>query len=137
MTLPLQRGSVSMTQLLVGSMMILGLLASVNWLQGRFNSSDKRKAVRMVSDYKSKSGIPLTDALLRAHPRQSKEDILFSSEIRQSCLGYVRVEAKVPGEENQKAVSYFFDVDLNGPSVHPTDPVTVKILKSLSSTVSL
>lgn len=136
MTLPEQRGSVGFLQLLVGSMMILGLLASVSWLQGRFNSSDHRKAIKLVSNYKPKSGVALTDALLHKHPHLSKEDISWSSEIKQSCLGYVRVEANMPGKEPQNVTSYAFDVDLNGPSVHPTNPETVEILESLSSTTT-
>lgn len=116
--------------------MILGLLASVSWLQGRFNSSDHRKAVKLVSNYKPKSGTALTDALLQKHPHLAKEDISWSSEIKQSCLGYVRVEANMPSKDKKGATSYAFDVDLTGPSVHPTDPETLQILQSLSSTTT-
>ena len=116
--------------------MVLGLFASVGWLQGRFNSSDHRKAIKLVSNYKAPQGRSLTEALLSKHPYLSKEDISWSSEIKQSCLGHVRVEATMPGQGKQVATAYAFDVDLTGPSVHPTDPVTVNILQSLSSTVA-
>jgi len=136
MTLPTERGSVSFSKLIVASLMILALFATMNWLQGRFAASDHRKAIALVSSYKPKSGIALSDAILKMHPGIKKEDISWSSEIRQSCLGYVRVQAVIPTSSNHKTQSYAFDVNLNAPSVHPTDEVTINILKSLSSTVS-
>ena len=140
MSLPEKRGSVSFVQLLVGSMMILGMYASMDWLQGRFASSDHKKAIRLVSTYKPENGKALVDAIVELHPYCSKADISWSSEITQSCLGYVRVHANIPQKESNPPSSYSFDVNLNGPSVHPSDPKTVAILKSLtvveSSTVT-
>lgn len=136
MSLPDNRSSLSASKLFVATFMILGLLATVNWLQGRFNSSDHRKAVKLVSNYKARSGTALVDALLRKHPGLKKEDISWSSEIRQSCLGHVRVQATIPKSTGERAHSYAFDINLNGSIVHPTDPVTVAILKSLSSSIA-
>ncbi|MEE2901323.1 MAG: hypothetical protein VYC39_03300 [Myxococcota bacterium] len=126
----------SFLQLLVGSMMILGMYASMDWLQGRFASSDHKKAIRLVSTYKPENGQALVDALIKLHPHVEKADISWSSEIKQSCLGYVRVHANLPEKASKPAVSYSFDVNLNGPSVHPSDPKTVNILKSLTQVKS-
>jgi len=135
-TLPKKRGSVSFLQLLIGSMMILGMYASMDWLQGRFTSSDHKKAIRLVSTYKPENGKALVDAIIELHPHVGKTDISWSSEIKQSCLGYVRVHANLPEKASKSAVSYSFDVNLNGPSVHPSDSKTVEILKSLTQVKS-
>ena len=67
------------------------------------------------------------------HPGTTAEQISWSSQITQSCLGHVRVSARVPVPEGDSAI-YRFDVNLTGPSVHPTDETTVQILVSLTST---
>ena len=128
-----QSGGTTTSKLVVASIMVLLLMAILTWLQGRFDSSDHDKATDLVMSYRPKGGQSITEALLARHPKTTADQISWSSQITQSCLGHVRVSARVPVTGGDSAI-YRFDVNLTGPSVHPTDETTVGILMSLSST---
>jgi hypothetical protein len=133
-----RRGAVDVPRLAVATVMVMLLLAVMSWLQGRFDHSDHEKATELVKLYRPPAGgVGLTEAILARHPGVRAGDLSYSSEIRQSCLGHVRVSIYVPRREGRASDSYAFDVALTGPSVHPTDERTVGILMSLSSTTAV
>ncbi len=129
------RKGLDLWRLLLAASLIGVLFATLTWLQGRFDTSDHEKATTLVRDYRAvPDGPTITDAILALHPGVENFDISWSSEIVSSCYGFVRVSAHVPQKKDWPAATYAFDVDLTGPSIHPTDPTTIDILKSLTST---
>jgi hypothetical protein len=120
--------SIDAWRLLIGTALIGALFVTLSWLQGRFDTADHEKATALVRDYRAKpNGPTITEAILARQPDKNDHDISWSSEIVSSCQGYVRVSAYLPPN------TYAFDVDLTGPSIHPTDPTTVEILRSLDA----
>jgi hypothetical protein len=119
-------------RLLLAAALIGVLFLTLSWLQGRFDTSDHDKATKMVREYRAiPNGRTISDAIEARHPTAKDYDISWTSEIVSSCRGYVRVSAYVP-----PSTTYAFDVDLTGPSIHPTDPTTIEILKSLTATTA-
>jgi hypothetical protein len=132
-----QRGAIELPKLLLGGLMIIALLLALTWLEGRFDSSDHRKATTLVMTYKaSPTGPTIPQAIVRRHPGLKEDDLSWSSEITSSCMGTVRVLAYVPKKANAPSTTYAFDVRLTDPSIHPTDPTTVEILKSLTTSTT-
>ena len=120
--------SIDAWRLVVGVALVGVLFATLSWLQNRFDTSDHEKATVMVREYRAKpDGPTITQAILARHPGKQEHDISWSSEIMSSCQGYVKVSAYLPPN------TYAFDVDLTGPSIHPTDPTTIEILRSLDA----
>lgn len=118
----------------IAVMMVCVLFLALNWLQSRFNSADHKKATQIVQEYRTApKGPTISEQLLARHPGRQAHHILWSSELMNSCLGYVRVTAKIMDKGAQPAQIYAFDVDLMGPSIHPTDKRTIEVLKSLES----
>jgi hypothetical protein len=115
-------------RLLVASALIGVLFATMSWLQGRFDTADHEKATSLVREYRAKTEGPTIEAaILARHPEAKDFDLSWSSEIVSSCRGYVRVSGYV----SKAKVTYAFDVDLTGPSIHPTDPTTIEVLRAL------
>jgi hypothetical protein len=123
--------SIDTWRLLVGGALVGVLVVTLSWLQNRFDSSDHEKATRMVREYRAvPKGPTITDAIVARHPGKHDYDISWNSEIVSSCQGYVRVSGYLP------PATYAFDVDLTGPSIHPTDPTTIDILRALTATAA-
>ena len=128
----MQLKSVDLWRLLLAAALIGVLFATLNWLQGRFDSSDHEKATTLVKDYRAvEDGLSIEEAILSRHTGVKRHHLSWSSEIISSCLGHVRVSALIPKQTKLPATTYSFDVDLTGPSIHPTDPKTIEILKAL------
>lgn len=126
-----------MYRVVVAVVMLGVLVATMSWLQSRFDSSDHDKAIELVKDYKPhEGGRTLVEALLARHPGRKRHDISWRSEIMSSCLGHVRVTARLPERGDAPEVTYAFDVDLTAPSIHPTDETTIEVLKSLTTATS-
>ncbi len=132
------RGAVDTYRVLVAVVMLGVLVATMSWLQSRFDSSDHDKAIELVKDYKPHDGgqRTLVEALLLRHPGRKRHEISWRSQIMSSCLGHVRVTARFPKHGDEAEVTYAFDVDLTGPSIHPTDETTIEVLKSLTTATS-
>lgn len=119
------------SRLFTGAIMIGLLFVTMNWLQSRFDTSDHDKAVTIVKAYRAQTGRKLVDALLEAHDGVDRAEISWSSEITSGCFGHVRVHAFIPAK-SAPAATYSFDVNLSGPSLHPTDEVTVGVMRQLN-----
>ncbi|MCK6544380.1 hypothetical protein L6R52_00790 [Myxococcota bacterium] len=135
------RGAFDPIKTLIAVVMIGVLVGTLTWLQGRYDESDHRKAVELVTTYRAQpapgaapiAGAPTIPQLIRAqHPWIEEKDIAWSSAIKNAMMGDVRVTAYVPRRGDRPEATYEFDVRLTGPSIHPTDPRTVDIMKALS-----
>jgi hypothetical protein len=128
-------GAIEFPRLIIAIILIAGLVMTLSWLQGRYDASDHRKAIELVKSYRAIPNGPTIPELVEARHRDAKPyDISWSSEITSGCLGIVRVSAYVPKTNERAATTYAFDVRLTDPSIHPTDPTTIEILKSLTTT---
>ena len=131
------RGGLDLSRLMIGALLIGLLVVTLSWLQGRFDDSDHRKATELVTQYRPREGgLSIAQALRARHPGLEPDAITWSSEITSGCLGHVRVYALVRQPSGKPSETYAFDVDLAGPSVHPTDPKTIAILQSLTATTT-
>jgi hypothetical protein len=126
-----------MTRLIIAIVMVFILVSVLSWLQGRYDDSDHRKSQDIVRRYRAiPNGPSIPEAILARHPGVREHDLSWSSEITSGCLGHVRVYAYIPKKDSRPAKTYAFDVKLTAPSIHPTDPETVEILKSLTIATS-
>jgi hypothetical protein len=129
------KAGIETPRIIFGALMILALVLALKWLQDRFDSSDHRKATEIVRSYRAApSGPTIPQAIMARSPGVKEHEISWSSEITSGCMGTVRVSAFVPKSAERPARTYAFDVRLTDPSIHPTDPETVEILKSLTRT---
>ncbi len=126
-----------MYRVVIATLMLGVLVATMSWLQSRFDSSDHEKATKMVRAYKPQGGTKnVTEAILERHPSRKAHDISWRSEIKSSCLGHVRVSAYLPEKAPDPSITYAFDIDLTGPSIHPTDKKTIEIIRALEAATS-
>lgn len=129
--------STDVWRLLLAAAMFGVLFAVLNWLQGRFDSADHEKATKIVREYRAnEAGPTIQEVILSRHPDVKRFELSWSSEIVSSCYGFVRVSAYVPKKKDRPPVTYSFDVDLTDPSIHPTDPKTIEILKALEESTT-
>ena len=127
------RPAFDLYRLVILVLLLGGLFATTNWLQGRFDESDHTKSLQLVRNYRVGDGPSIEDVIAKNHSTTSSQQITWSTEIVSGCRGHVRVVATI--SERGKRSDYAFDVNMNGPSIHPTDPETVKLLKALSEPV--
>jgi hypothetical protein len=110
-----------MKSLLVGSATLLAL-ASMLWLQTKFDGADRKAAVGVVQSYRAKGGWTIPEILDAKHPGHPA---VWSVQTDSSCMQRERVSADVDG------VRYEFMVDINGPSIHPGNRESETILLEL------
>jgi hypothetical protein len=107
----------------------LAASASVIYLQRRFDAADVRNGVEIARTYRAPSGRTLPDVLGARHPGAS---IDWRGTDESSCFQHVRVDAVVTGP-GQTAADYEFSVDLNGPSIHPANPLGQEAVAGLDA----
>jgi hypothetical protein len=110
--------------------MILTALAAavcVVYLQHRFDAADMKNCVAIAQTYRAPSGRTIPDVLATRHPGAAIE---WNGTETSSCFQHVRVEARVTPRDSAP-LAYDFDVDLNGPSIHPGNPLGVEALEAL------
>jgi len=111
-----------MRNMLVGSATLLAV-ASMFWLQSKFEAADRKAAVAVVHDYRSRAGWTVPEALEAQHPGRPSH---WSVETVPACLHhYERVSIEVDG------VPYQFMVDIDGPSIHPGNHESEAVLRQL------
>jgi hypothetical protein len=110
-----------MRNLLVGSGTLLAL-ASMLFIQTKFDGADRKAAVGIVQQYRAKGGWTIPDLLDAAHHDRAA---VWSVETESSCMQRQRVTADIDG------VRYQFMVDINGPSIHPGNVPSEAVMKRL------
>lgn len=105
----------------------LSAAVCVVYLQGRFDAADVKAAVELAQSYRAPSGRTLPDVLEARHPGATVD---WSGVVTSSCFQHVRVDAKVLPRDAAPKV-YEFEIDINGPSIHPANPEGVEALGAL------
>jgi len=111
-----------MRVLMVGSATLLAVV-SMFWLQSKFEAADRKAAVALVHDYRSRAGWTVPEAFDALHPGHPTH---WSVETVPACLHhYERVSIEADG------VSYQFMVDIDGPAIHPGNHESEAVLRQL------
>jgi hypothetical protein len=111
------------------AMVVTALAAAVSvvYLQHRFDAADVKNCVAIAQTYKAPSGRTIPGVLEKRHPGAAVE---WRGTEESSCFQHVRVDAVVT-PKGEPAVDYAFSVDLNGPSIHPANPLGQQALEAL------
>jgi len=111
-----------MRVLMVGSATLLAVV-SMFWLQSKFEAADRKAAVALVHDYRSRAGWTVPEAFDALHPGKPTH---WEVETVPACLHhYERVSIESDG------VSYQFMVDIDGPAIHPGNHESEAVLRQL------
>jgi len=110
-----------MRSLLVGSATLLAVV-SMFWIQSKFDGADRRAALGVVREYRSRGGWTIPEILETRHPDHPP---VWTVQTQSSCLQHERVSADVDG------IRYQFMVDINGPSIHPGNQESEAVVKQL------
>lgn len=97
-------------------------LTIITWLQSRYDGADRKAALGIVQEYRSKQGSTIPEILDRRHPGAAPA---WSVETEAACEQHERVRAVVAGE------TYDFAVDINGPSIHPANRAAEGVIAGL------
>ena len=92
------------------------------WVQSKFDGADRKAALGIVQEYRSKQGSTIPEILDRKHPGASPT---WSVETQSACEQHERVRAVVAGE------TYDFAVDINRPSIHPGNRAAEGVIAGL------
>ncbi len=111
----LSRAALSLMSAMVAVMIIL-------WVQSKFDGADRKAALGIVQEYRSKQGSTIPEVLDRKHPGATP---VWSVETQSACEQHERVRAVVAGE------TFDFAVDINGPSIHPANPAAEGVIAGL------
>ena len=103
---------------------------SMLYLQRRFEAADMKDGLAIAKSYRAPSGRSLPDAIEALHPGSQVEWRAFEES---SCQQHVRVDAWVTPAGIGEALDYAFAVDINGPSIHPANPLGEKALGALDA----
>jgi len=117
------------TRLVIMVVTALLAAATVLWMQGKYEASDKRNALAMVQSYRSLDGRTIPDLLSKRHPSRP---VQWSAAVESSCFQHVRVAAVVSADPAADPVVYQFSVDINGPSIHPANDAGQALLNEMS-----
>ncbi len=96
--------------------------ATIAWVQGKFDGADRKAALAIVQEYRSKQGTSIPEALGARYPGKTP---VWSVKTTSACMQHERVEALV-GDD-----AVLFDVDINGPSIHPGNPEGMAVIEAL------
>ena len=97
-------------------------LTIILWVQSKFDGADRKAALGIVQEYRSKQGSTIPEILDRKHPGATPT---WSVETQSACEQHERVRAVVAGE------TYDFAIDINGPSIHPKNPAAEDMIADL------
>ena len=111
----LSRAALTLMSAMIAVMIIL-------WVQSKFDGADRKAALGIVQEYRSKQGSTIPEILDRKHPGAAPT---WSVETQSACEQHERVRAVVAGER------YDFAVDINGPSIHPANPAAEGVIAGL------
>jgi hypothetical protein len=110
-----------MRSLLVGSATLLAVVC-MWWLQSKFDGADRKAAVGVVHDYRSRTGWTVPEILDARHPGAHATWAVVTES---SCRQVQKITVDVAG------VRYEFMVDINGPSIHPGNHESEAVMKQL------
>jgi hypothetical protein len=103
-------------------------IACILWVQSKFDGADRKAALSIVQEYRSRQGTSIPELLGKDHPGRTP---LWTVETAQSCMQHERVRASLDG------VDYDFMVDINGPSIHPGNRASEEVMAQLDAPSAL
>jgi hypothetical protein len=110
-------------RVLMGGSATLLAVVSMFWIQSKFDAADRKAAVAVVHEYRSRAGWTVPEAFDALHPGRPTH---WSVETVPACLHhYERVSIESDG------VSYQFMVDIDGPAIHPGNHESEAVLRQL------
>lgn len=109
-------------RMMLGISSAMVAVACILWVQSKFDGADRKAALDVVQEYRSKQGASIPEVLDKKHPGQAP---FWTVETQSSCFHHERVRAVVAG------VPYDFMVDIDGPSIHPGNPAGEDVLRDL------
>lgn len=118
-------GKLRMILFVVTSIVAAG---TVVWMQRRFESADAHAGLEIVQGYRSSANATVPELLVYHHPNATPE---WSTKMQSACFQHIRVEAQVTDPPGGTTTSYVFDVDINGPVIHPANDSGRKIIAEL------
>jgi hypothetical protein len=113
--------------------MILTAIAAamcIVYLQQRFDAGDVKNAVSLARSYRAQSGWTLPEVLEARHP---KSQVDWRGSEQSSCFQHVRVDAWVTPAGGGLPLDYAFSIDINGPSIHPDNPLGQEAIAALDA----
>jgi hypothetical protein len=110
----------------LGATSLMLALAVMLFVQSKFDASDRRAALDVVQQYRSKTGRSLPEVLDEKHPGASA---VWSVQTESACFQHERVRASVT--VGGQSFDYDFVVDINGPVIHPGNPAGESALAAL------
>ena len=96
--------------------------AIILWVQSKFDGADRKAALAIVQEYRSKQGSTIPEILDRRHPGAAPT---WSVDTQSGCEQHERVRAVVAGD------TFDFAVDINGPSIHPANKAAEAVIAGL------
>jgi hypothetical protein len=88
------------------------------YLQQRFEAADVKNGLAIAQTYRAPTNKTLPAVIEARHPGASVD---WTGTETSACFQHVRVSANVR-KDGEPTELYQFDIDLNGPSIHPANP---------------